>query len=103
MFVAVEHLVLFHNIHGRSSEGHDEDDRNEWRRLLRPFRNVKTLWIDSGLVMDLSHSLKLEGGELPLELLPKLQKLGSGNTSNGFTSFIDTRRNAARPVTLVRR
>jgi hypothetical protein len=106
MFFAVEHLVLFHEVHDRSSEEHNEVDRNEWRRLLRPFRNVKTLWIDNGLVKDLSHSLQLEGGELPLELLPELQKLtysGSGNTGNGFTSFIDARRNAARPVTLVRR
>jgi hypothetical protein len=106
IFSVVEHLNLAHNVHGRSSEEHNEVDRAEWRRLLRPFRNVKTLRIAKGLVEDLSRCLRLEDGELPLELLPELQELtysGSGDTGDGFTSFIDARRNAGRPVTLVRR
>ena len=109
MFSAVEHLILQHEVHGRSSEEHNEVDRTEWHRLLRPFRNVKTLRIDNGLVEDLSHCLQLEGEELPLELLPELQELRysgssrSSNTGDGFTSFIDARRNAGHPVTLVRR
>ena len=105
MFSAVEYLILFHEVHGRSSEVHNEVDRTEWRRFLRPFRNVKTLRIDNGLVEDLSQCLKLEGEELSLELLPELQKLqysGSGDTGDAFTSFIDARQNAGRPVTLVR-
>jgi hypothetical protein len=105
MFSAVEHLTLEHEVHGRSFEEHNEVDRAEWRRLLRPFSNVKTLWIDNGLVEDLSHSLLFEGGELPLELLPELQELtysGSADTGDGFTSFINARQNAGRPVTLVR-
>jgi hypothetical protein len=105
MFSAVDHLILQHEVHGRSSEEHDEVDRTEWRRLLRPFRNVKTLRIAEGLVEDLSHCLQLEDGELPLELLPELQELaysGRGDTE-AFTSFIDTRRNAGRPVTLAHR
>ena len=106
MFSAVEHLYLRHEVHGRSSEEHNEVDRAEWRRLLRPFSNVKTIWIDNGFVEDLSHCLQLEGGELPLELLPELQELtysGSGNTVDAFTSFVDARRSAGHPVTLVRR
>ena len=105
MFSAVEHLELIHKVHGRSSEEHNEVDRTEWRKFLRPFRNVKTLQIYNGLVEDLSDSLQLEGGELPLDLLPELQELrysGSGDTGDGFTSFIDARQNAGRPVTLVR-
>jgi hypothetical protein len=46
----------------------------------------------------------LEDGELPLELLPELQELryfGSRDTGDAFTSFIDARQNAGRPVTLV--
>ena len=104
MFSAVEHIILQHEVHGRSSEEHDEVDRNEWRRLLRPFRNVKTLHIAKGLVENLSHCLQSEDGEPPLELLPELQELtysGRGGTE-AFTSFIDTRRNAGRPVTLAR-
>jgi hypothetical protein len=105
MFSAVEHLNLLHEAHGRSPEEHNEVDRTEWRRLLRPFRNVKTLLIDYGLVEELSRCLRLEDGESPLELLPELQELtysGSGGTRDAFTSFIDARRNAGRPVTLAR-
>ena len=104
MLSAVEFLVLQHNVHSKSSEEHDEVDRTEWRKLLRPFSNVKTIQIWNGLVNDISRCLKSEDGELPLELLPELQQLeyfGSGNTGDAFTSFIDTRQNAGRPVTLV--
>jgi hypothetical protein len=104
MFSAVEHLTLEHEVHSQSSEEHNEVDRTEWRKLLRPFSNVKTLRIDNGLVEELSRCLQLEDGELPLELLPELQELtyfGSGDTGDAFTSFIDARQNAGRPITLV--
>ena len=104
-FFTVEHLTLGHEIHSHSSEEHNEVDRSEWRRLLRPFRNVKTLRVDHGLVKDLSRSLRQDDGELPLELLPELQELtfsGSGDVGGAFTSFIDARQNAGRPVTLAR-
>ena len=47
----------------------------------------------------------MEDEEDPLELLPELQELtysGSSNANDAFTSFIDTRRNADRPVTLIK-
>jgi hypothetical protein len=106
MFSSVEYLVFRHNVHSESSEEHNEIDRTEWRKLLRPFSNVKILRIQKGLVKDLSRCLELEDGELPLELLPELQELsyyGSSDTGAAFTSFIDARRNTGRPVTLVRR
>ena len=106
LFSVVEHLTFEHKVHSQSSEEHNEVDRTEWRKLLRPFRNVKTLWIDNGLVEQLSRSLELEDGEHPLELLPELQELTysrSGNTGDTFTSFIDARQNADRAITLVRR
>ena len=105
LFSAVEHLTFEHEVHSQSSEAHNKVDRTEWRKLLRPFGNVKTLWIGNGLVEQLSRSLDLEDGELPLELLPELQELtysGSGNTSDAFTSFIDAHRNADRAITVVR-
>ena len=40
-----------------------------------------------------------------MELLPELQEFtysGSDDIGDAFTSFIDARRNAGRPVTLVR-
>jgi hypothetical protein len=102
---AVERLTLEHEEHSQSSEEHNQVDRTNWRELLRPFSNVKTLLIDSGLVEELSRCLQSEDGEPPLELLPELQELthfGSGDTGGGFTSFINARQNAGRPVTLVR-
>jgi len=87
-----------------SHEEHSEVDRTEWRKLLRPFSNVKTLRVGKGLFKDVSRFLELEDGEFPFELLPKLQELryyGSSDTGGAFASFIDTRRNAGRPVTLV--
>ena len=104
MFSAVERLGLQHEVHSESSEEHNEVDRTEWRNLLRPFSNVKILRVEKGLVKDLSRCLELEDGELPLELLPELQELrtfGSSDTGNSFTSFVNARLNAGRPVTLV--
>ena len=47
--------------------------------------------------------LEDEDGELPLELLPELQELTYFGTGGAFNSFIETRQNADRPITLVRR
>ena len=105
IFPAVEHLTLVHRVHSRSSEEHNEVDRTEWRKLLKSFRNVKTLRVHRRLVGELSRCLQLENGEHPLELLPRLQELtylGSGNGHDSFTSFIDDRQNAGHPVTLIK-
>ena len=106
LFSTVEHLTLQHKVQSLSSEGHGEVDRTEWRRLLRSFSSVKGLYVDNGLVKELSRSLRLDDGEHPLELLPELQELsysGSGDTGGGFKSFVDARQNAGHPVTLTRR
>ena len=100
----VEHLSLEHNMHSWSSEEHNEVDITVWRQLLRSFSNVKTLRVDDGLVKELTRTLRLDDGKHPLELLPELQELtypGSGDTDDTFASFIDSRQNAGRPVTLV--
>jgi hypothetical protein len=105
VFSAVEDLTLEHEAHGQSSEEHNDVDRIEWRNLLRSFNNVKTLLVKDRLVKELSDCLRLEDGELPLELLPDLQELtysGSGDADDAFTSFIDSRQSVGRPVTLVR-
>ena len=105
LFSAVENLTLEHEVHSQSSEEHNEADRTEWCQLLGSFGNVKTLRIGEGLVEELSRCLELDDGELPLELLPELQELtyfGSDNTDDAFTSFIDARQDAGRPLTLVR-
>ena len=105
IYSAVEHLTLLHEVHSQSSEEHNEVERTEWRKLLRSFSNVKTLQIDDELVRELSRCLRLEDEEDPLEVLPELQELtysGSGDVNDAFTSFIVARRNAGRPVNLIK-
>jgi hypothetical protein len=105
IFSKVEDLTLQHEVHIRSSEEHNEVDLTEWHKLLRSFSNVKTLRVDDDLVEELFCSLRLDDKEHPLELLPELQELrysGSGGTGDAFTSFIEARQNAGRPVTVVR-
>jgi hypothetical protein len=105
VFSAVENLTLEYRRYRVSSEWRNEADRTQWRDLLRLFGNVKTLRVDSGLVKQLSHSLQLEDGESPVELLPGLRELSysnRGELSDAFTGFIDARRIAGHPVTVVR-
>jgi hypothetical protein len=101
IFSTMEHL----NFELEPYTLNDEAGRTEWRRLLKSFRNVKTLRVDGGLVKELSRCLRPDDGEHPLELLPKLEELTysrSGDTGDAFTRFIDARQEAGRPVTLVR-
>ena len=104
-FSAVEHLTFQHEEPIWAFEIHNEIDPTEWRKLLRSFRNVKTLRIDDGFIEELSRCLESDNGELPLELLPELKELtysGNDDTDDAFTSFIDARHNAGRPISLVR-
>ncbi|KAI0286619.1 hypothetical protein BGY98DRAFT_2300 [Russula aff. rugulosa BPL654] len=105
VFSAVEHLTLEHEFHRQSSEEHNDVDRIQWRNLLRPFSNVRTLRVEYGLVNELSRFLRLEDGEHLLELLPKLQQLtysGDHSTRHAFTSFIEARKIAGLSVALSR-
>ncbi len=105
VFSPVERLTLRCEEHSQSSEGDNEVDRIEWRRLLRSFNNVKILRVEDGLVKELSRCLRSKDGELPLELFPELQELtyyASGDTGDAFTSFVEARQDAGRPVTLIR-
>ena len=100
----VQCVSIEHETHSWSSEEHNEVDRAEWRKLLRPFNNVRLLYVYDGLVKELSRSLRLEAGDFPLDLLPELEELkypGSSDTGDAFTSFVDARKNSGRPVTLV--
>ncbi|KAI0245833.1 hypothetical protein BJV78DRAFT_233416 [Lactifluus subvellereus] len=99
----VEKLTLSHIEHNRSSERHNEVDRTQWRQLLRPFSNLKSLYVQNGLVGKLARSLQTDDGEPPLELLPNLEELGySGgdDARDAFTPIIDERQVAGHPVNL---
>lgn len=107
VFISVEHLAL------KSSRPSRENDvnRTEWRKILRSFNNVKALYVDDKSIGYLSHCLRFDGREDPLELLPELQEFtysGHGHHDAGdsdeltFAAFIDARRNVGRPVTMIR-
>jgi hypothetical protein len=86
-----------------SSDGHVVD-RTQWRELLRPFGNVKTLEVVANLVEDISRTLQPDGGESPMELLPELKELsysGGAGIGEAFKAFTDARQNVGRPVTVV--
>ncbi|KAH9955737.1 hypothetical protein BC827DRAFT_1158090 [Russula dissimulans] len=101
----VEDLTLEYGCWILSSEWRNEPDRTQWRDLLRPFNNVKTLRMDTMLVDPLSHSLRLDDGESPMEVLPELKELSYSplylSGIHAFTPFIDARRIAGHPVTQI--
>jgi hypothetical protein len=105
IFSAVKHLTVEYDPYEALRLLFEEQydvDRADWRKLLSSFSNVKTCHIGDEFVWELSHCLRSDGGELPLELLPELQELTySGGVTKAFDSFIDARRNAGRPITLV--
>jgi hypothetical protein len=100
----VENLTLIYHEHDLSPEWHNEVDRTQWRELLSPFSNVKTLYVRNGLVGELSRSLCSEDGEESLALFPNLQELqysgGGSNVRDAFTPFINERQTAGLPVRL---
>ena len=105
-FSAVEYLTFSGEEHNHSSEEHNEVDRTEWYKLFRSFHNVKILHIEYELVEEISRCLRPDDGDLPSDLFPELQELryfGVGYADDAFTSFIDARRIAGRPITVVRR
>jgi hypothetical protein len=98
----VEKLTLRHEKHNQSSEWPNQVDRTQWRELLRPFGNVKVLHLDNELVEGLSRSLPSGDEEMPMDILPNLEELcyAGGDIGGAFTSFINERKAAGRPVRL---
>ncbi|KAH9976588.1 hypothetical protein BGW80DRAFT_1289221 [Lactifluus volemus] len=81
-----------------------EVGRSHWRGLLGPFNSVKSLCVSTTLVRGLSHSLCLEGEEMPLELLPYLRELqyfGGFNAYRDLIPFINERNVAGHALKLV--
>jgi hypothetical protein len=95
-------LTLKCEEHRLSSKRHKEADRTRWRDLLRSFSKVESLQVPNGLVSDLSHFLGAGDGEQPLELFPELNPYSAANDSGDVKALVDARRNAGRPVIVVR-
>jgi hypothetical protein len=80
----------------RSVEVHMEIER-EWRKIFRIFSNLKAPRVDNEFVDGLSVELL----RAELQVLAYSQA-GSGNArADVFISFIDTRQNIGRSVTLI--
>jgi hypothetical protein len=100
---SVGELVLDYRKHVLSSEMHDKVDPTLWRGFLASFRNVEILRVHKGLVGEVSHSLRLDGGQ-SLELLPELKELVGPTGSvedKSFAPFIRDREVAGQPVRLI--
>jgi hypothetical protein len=104
VFSEVECLTLEYRAATRSLQQNVMVNGARWRELLQPFSHVKTLVVPDGLVRELSHSLLLDDGELPLDLLPELTELvysARGHAEDPFSPFINARQIAGHPVRLV--
>jgi hypothetical protein len=103
-FSLVNKLSIHHKEHYRSSEWHNQVDRIQWRELLRPFRDVKVLYLENGFVGlgGLSDSLPSRDGAMAMEILPNLEELSYPYTAIGgtFTPFINERKAAGHLVRL---
>ena len=74
----------------------DAIDSATWHDLLRTFVGVKELHIYRELMEEVSRALQVDEIGLDPEFLPNLQSIYA--LENLFTSFIDTRQVAGRPV-----
>jgi hypothetical protein len=99
----VEQVAFSYEEHNQSSEWHNDVDRSQWRELLRPFTNTKTIRVPDGLVGKIFRSLPSDDGEPPLELLPNLEEVeysGGSDARDAFTTFLNERQVAGHPVNL---
>jgi hypothetical protein len=99
----VEKVTFSYQERNQLSEQHNNVDRVQWRELLRPFTNVKTIRVQDDLVSKIFPSLPSDDGDPPLELLPHLEEVeysGDRNARDTFTRFLNERQVAGHPVSL---
>jgi hypothetical protein len=65
-------------------QSHNHVDRSQWRELLRPFTNAKTIRVQDDLASGIFCSLPSDDGEPPLELLPNLEVVGGRIDEEGI-------------------
>jgi hypothetical protein len=100
---AVEQVTLRCEHHYTSLAWHNSLDRRQWRELLGPFINAKTIHVQGDLINKIFHSLPSDDGEPPLELLPNLEGVvydGGCDAWDAFTRFLKERQVAGHPIRL---
>jgi hypothetical protein len=99
----VEQVSLSYDEHYHPSAWDNNIDRSQWRELLRPFSNAKTIHVDDSLISRIFRSLPSDDGEPPLELLPNLEEIGYSGGSDArdaLTRFLNERQLSGHPVSL---
>jgi hypothetical protein len=100
----VEQVTFSYERHARSSEWNNDVDQRQWRELLTPFANVKTIHVQEELVHNILRPLLSDDGVPPLELLPNLEEVGHDSVGldarDALNAFVDARRVAGQPVSL---
>jgi hypothetical protein len=99
----VEQVAFSYDEHSDPPVWHKGVRRSQWRELLRPFTNVKVIYVQDLLISRIFHSLPSEDGEPPLELLPNLEEIGysvGSDTRDVFTKFLNERQVSGHPVSL---
>jgi hypothetical protein len=98
----VEHVAFSYDEQHQQSEWLNNVNRNQWRELVRPFTNVKTIHMKPGLISKILPSLPSDDGE---PLLPNIEVVGySGGSKfrDAITTFINERKASGHPVSLRR-
>jgi hypothetical protein len=98
----VEQVTFSYEEHYQSSEWPIHVDQSQWRELVRPFTNVKTIYVQDELISKIFRSLPSDDGK-PLELLPNLEEVGYSGESDArdaFTTFLHQRQVAGHSVSL---
>jgi hypothetical protein len=99
----VEQVAFSYHERYPPSKWPNNADRSQWREILRPFANVKTIHVKDGLINQIFRTLQSDDGEPPLELLPNLEEIGYSGGGDGrdtFTRFLDERQVSGHPVSL---
>jgi hypothetical protein len=99
----VEQVAFSYEKHIPSLETPSNIDRRQWRELLMPFTNAKTICVQDDLIDKIFRCLPSDDGEPPLELLPNLEEVGYSGASDAldaFTTFLNERHESGHPVRL---
>jgi hypothetical protein len=101
----VEQVVLGYRMFNQWQLPNNKIDRTQWRELLGPFSNAKTLCVQDGLVTDTPYCLlqpddrEVRPGAVPNNL-KELEYAGGCDARDAFTAFTDERQVAGHPVNL---
>jgi hypothetical protein len=99
----VDHVAFSHEEDYLPSEWPDDVGRRQWRELVRPFANVRTIHVKDDLTSKIFPSLQSDDGEPPLELLPKLEEIGyfgGEDAWDALAKFLNQRQVSGHPVSL---